>query len=99
MDSTPKQIEIYATEEGKYPFEVWRDSLRDRLARAKINFKIDKVEEGLMGVFSSVGGGVYEFKIDYGPGYRIYFGMEGENRVVLLWGGDKSAQDRDILKA
>lgn len=99
MEAQPREIENYLTDEGRSPFSEWRDSLRDRNARVKINTKIRQVSLGNIGDYKSVGEGVFEFRIDYGPGYRVYFGQIGQTAVLLLWGGDKSTQQQDITKA
>jgi putative addiction module killer protein len=99
MEVTARILEIYQDENGKTPFEVWFHSLKDRMARRKIRKRLDRAEEGNLGECNSVGEGVYEMKIDYGPGYRIYFGQEGPKLTILLCGGDKSTQQKDIKKA
>ncbi|MBR0873024.1 type II toxin-antitoxin system RelE/ParE family toxin [Bradyrhizobium tropiciagri] len=79
-------------------FESWLNQLRDERARARIQIRIDRVELGLMGdvkYFDGIG----ELRIDYGPGYRVYFVQRGKTIVILLCGGDKSSQKRDISKA
>ncbi len=81
-------------------FAEWLDDLRDRQARARIIKRIEKVEnEGHFGDVSPVGDGVCEFRYDFGPGYRIYYITEGSAVVILLCGGDKSSQQRDIADA
>ena len=80
-------------------FAKWLKKLKDRRAKAIIMNHIDNLEEGKLGVFESVGGGVYEKKIDYGPGYRLYCGKKGEHIILLLCGGDKSTQQSEIIKA
>jgi putative addiction module killer protein len=77
----------------------WLNSLRDRQGRAKIMARIDRLEEGNPGKTRSVGAGVVEMKIDFGPGYRVYFIQRGEVVIVLLCGGDKSDQEKDIQRA
>ncbi len=99
MDAQPKEIKNYITPEGKVPFEEWLDSLRDRTARAKIKKRLDRVESGNLGNYRAVGEGVCELKIDYGPGYRVYFGQIGTTIILLLCAGDKSTQEKDILIA
>lgn len=74
-------------------------SLRDNRARAKIRVRLDRVSLGNVGDCHSVGEGVQELRVDYGPGYRVYFGQEGTTIVILLCGGDKSTQTRDIETA
>lgn len=88
-------MEIRRTRE----FLEWVTELRDRAARARILNRIDRMQHGNPGQTRSVGNGVVEMKIDYGPGYRVYFIQRGTSIVLLLCGGDKSSQDFDIRKA
>lgn len=99
MGTTPKEIRIYEIRVGKVPFTEWLDSLRDIKAQSKIRIRLARLEQGNLGNYRSVGEGVCELKIDYGPGYRVYFGQVGSTIVVLLCGGDKSSQEKDILTA
>jgi len=80
-------------------FSKWLRELRDRRARARIQTRIDRLQLGLAGDVRPVGEGVSELRIDYGPGYRIYFVQRGRGLVVLLAGGDKRTQDTDIKTA
>jgi putative addiction module killer protein len=77
-------------------FAQWFEGLRDRAAVARINIRIRRLSLGNPGDVRPVGAGVSELRIDYGPGYRVYFVHRGPDIVVLLCGGDKSTQDRDI---
>lgn len=99
MEVLAKKIEAYKTKEGQCPFKEWIESLKDARARNKIRKRLDRVEMGNLGDWNSVGESVYELKINYGPGYRIYFGQEGQRLVILLCGGDKNSQQKDISKA
>lgn len=99
MEVHPREVRIYVTADGRSPFSEWRDSLRDRRAKAKIRARLDRVEEGNLGDYKSVGESVFELRIDYGSGYRIYFGQEGSTIIILLCGGDKSTQAQDIHRA
>ena len=99
MEVRPKEIQIYITENGISPYEEWLNSLRDSRAVSKIDERIKRVALGNLGDCQSVGEGVFELRINYGPGYRVYFGQIGLTIVLLLCGGDKSSQDRDIRKA
>lgn len=99
MESTPRELLIYETAEGRSPFDDWIDGLRDVTGRALIRKRLNRVRTGNLGNTRSLGDGVWELKIDFGPGYRVYFGEDGPKIVVLLVGGDKGSQDRDIQKA
>jgi putative addiction module killer protein len=80
-------------------FANWFRALRDRQARARIQVRIDRLQLGLPGDVKTKGKGVSELRIDYGPGYRIYFTKRGRVLIILLAGGDKRTQERDIIKA
>lgn len=80
-------------------FKDWFNTLRDVKAQSKIAGRIARFELGLMGDVKSVGDGVSEARIDFGPGYRLYFTRRGTQLILLLIGGDKSSQQRDIAKA
>ncbi len=88
-------MQVRRTEE----FAVWLRDLRDRQGRAKILARIDRLEDGNPGKTRSVGSGVIEMKVDFGPGYRVYYTQRGEVMVLLLCGGDKSTQESDIRLA
>lgn len=99
MESQPREIHLYVTREGKVPFSEWLRSLKDGRARAIIRARLIRIRLGNLGDCRSVGNGVFELRIDFGPGFRVYFGQEGNRTVILLWGGDKGSQEKDILKA
>ena len=80
-------------------YSEWFAGLRDRIARTRIDIRIRRLSLGNAGDVKPVGDGVSELRVDYGPGYRVYFVRKGELYVVLLAGGDKSSQDRDIRQA
>lgn len=96
MDATPRELRIYRTVDGRLPFGEWLASLHDERARARILVRLDRVSLGNFGDCRSVGEGVQELRIDYGPGYRVYFGQHGSTIVLLLCGGDKDSQAKDI---
>lgn len=80
-------------------FSTWLAGLRDERARARILKRLDRARDGNLGDIASLGGGVSELRIFYGPGYRLYFAQRGETLIVLLCGGDKSSQRSDIAEA
>jgi putative addiction module killer protein len=80
-------------------FSAWLTGLRDVRARARITKRIDRLAGGNLGDSKPVGGGVSELRLDFGPGYRIYYARRGDVMVILLCGGDKGAQARDIERA
>ena len=88
-------VEVRQTE----TFDRWFRKLRDRRAKARIQVRIDRLVLGLAGDVKPVGEGISELRIDYGPGYRVYFVRRGEMLIVLLAGGDKGSQNRDISTA
>lgn len=88
-------ISIYSTE----TFNDWFKSLRDKQAQKRIQVRVDRAEEGNFGDYKPVGEGVFEMRIHYGAGYRVYFVQRGLEMVILLAGGDKSNQQKDIQAA
>jgi putative addiction module killer protein len=80
-------------------FVSWLDDLRDILAKRRIATRIIRMQSGLLGDVKSVGDGVSEARIDYGPGYRLYFTRRGQEIIILLVGGDKGSQQKDIERA
>ena len=95
MDARPKEIRIYEDEEGRAPFSEWMDRQEAPLY-GRVMARLERVELGNLGDHRGVGDGVFELKIDFGPGYRVYFGLDGSELVVLLIGGTKKTQRRDI---
>lgn len=99
IQTFPYEIDYYKTLDGRAPFKEWLEALRDVNVRAKIRVRLDRARLGNLGDHKSVDQGVREMRIDYGPGYRLYFTIEGKRIVLLLVGGDKSTQKRDIVQA
>lgn len=99
MDVTPRRIEYYSASDGSIPYRDWHRGLKNPEALIAIDRRFTRIERGLLGDCKGVGGGVYELRIDMGPGYRIYFGQPNRTIVLLLWGGDKSKQRKDIKQA
>ena len=91
--------ELYLTAFGRSPFGEWVSSLKDVRGRAKVRVRLDRLQLGNLGDCKPVGGGVQELRIDFGPGYRVYLGQDGKNLILLLCGGDKSTQAKDIQTA
>ena len=89
---------VYVTEEGKAPFDEWFDKL-DVVAALKVRTALARIETGNLGDVKPVGQGVSERRITFGPGYRIYFGRDGDELVILLCGGTKKRQPKDIKQA
>ncbi len=93
----PRVIDYYVDGRGREPFREWLDALKDISTRARIKLRLDRLKLGNFGNCRSVGGGVFELKIDFGPGYRVYFGLA--HVVLVLCGGDKGSQESDIQQA
>lgn len=93
------EIRQYQTVDGRIPVIAWLDHLHDRAARARILARIDRLTEGLRGDWKSLRGGIYELRIDWGPGYRVYYAQDGAKLILLLCGGMKRTQASDIEKA
>ena len=89
---------VYVTEEGKAPFDDWFNKL-DTTAALKVRTALARFETGNMGDVKPVGQGVSERRITFGPGYRVYFGQDGDRLVILLCGGTKKRQSKDIEQA
>ncbi len=92
-------LEFYTTEDGTPVVHKWLTELRDLKARARIMVRLDRAKAGNLGTSKALRDGVYEMKIDYGPGYRVYYALVGATVVLLLNGGDKSRQAKDIERA
>ena len=99
MESQERTVIYYETSDGKKPVQEWLYALKDVMVRTKLRVRIDRVKLGNFGKCAPVSQGVMELKLDFGPGYRIYFGQMGQTLIVLLCGGDKSTQSKDIKKA
>ena len=99
MPDTPYTLRYYLDDSGESPFIKWLTALRDRNSHARISARLNRVKLGSLGDAKALGDGVYELKIDYGPGYRVYFGWDGKVLVILLGGGTKKRQQSDIQTA
>ncbi|MEJ1360569.1 MAG: type II toxin-antitoxin system RelE/ParE family toxin [Candidatus Sedimenticola sp. (ex Thyasira tokunagai)] len=92
------EVREYLDAEGKSPYAKWFDRL-NVAAAVKVTTAVHRMGQGNFSNVKGVGAGVYEFRIDFGPGYRIYFGKDGDRLVILLAGGSKKRQDADIAAA
>jgi putative addiction module killer protein len=91
-------IREYLTPQGRSPFRDWLKSL-DIAVQARIQATVLRFEGANLGDHKAIGGGVWEARLDFGPGYRLYFGKDGDAVILILAGGDKSSQTRDIAAA
>ena len=91
-------VREYLDTAGRSPFGVWFEGLNAHAA-AKVTIAVTRIGQGNLSNVKGVGSGVYEYTIDFGPGYRIYFGKDGDRLVILLGGGTKKRQQRDIASA
>lgn len=99
MEARERVLQEYITHAGKNPFAEWLHAIRDKTTRARIRTRLSRLRLGNFGDTHSVGGGVQELRLDFGPGYRIYYGLADETVVLLLGGGDKRSQRHDIQEA
>ena len=91
-----REVRLYVTEDGRCPYKEWLAALRDIRAQARIGQRLDRLATGNPGDVKPLGEGLAELRIDYGPGYRVYFGQIGNVIIIILCGGDKSTQKNDI---
>ena len=94
-----RRIEYYTSLTGKQPAREWLLSIKDNLTQAILFKRIRQAGEGLFGDNRNVGDGVYELKVNFGPGYRIYYGIHEDELILILFGGNKRTQQADIKKA
>ena len=92
------EIKEYLDDQGRSPYAKWFNGLNAQAA-AKVVTALRRIEQGNLAKVKGVGGGVFEYRIDFGPGYRVYFGKDGESLVILLGGGTKRRQQKDIEAA
>jgi putative addiction module killer protein len=94
-----KNLHIFTTSDGKQPYIQWLESLRDTKTRLRILERVERLSLGLYGDCKPVGDGVLELRFFFGSGYRVYIAEEGADIIVLLSGGDKDSQPKDIKQA
>ena len=92
------EVRVYEDEKGRYPFEEWRLSL-DAKTRARVSARINRIRGGNFGDRKSLGQGLYELRFFFGAGYRVYYATLGQKVILLLSGGDKKSQSKDIKMA
>ena len=92
-----KTLLVYKDKNGKEPFTDWLNGLKDAKVRRRILVRLRRLEQGNSGDSKHIRDRLYELRLFFGPGYRVYFGKDGDTVIVLLAGGDKSSQDKDIL--
>lgn len=99
MAAAQKELRTYESADGKRPFDEWLDRLKDKTTLARVAARLNRVALGNLGDVKSVGAGVSELRLAFGKGYRVYFAQEGDKIILLLCGGDKGSQVRDIREA
>ncbi len=93
------RIDVYQTKSGKRPFIEWLTNLKDKEARQKIRVRLERLALGNLGNSDKIENGIHELRIDYGPGYRVYFANNGMQKILILSGGTKRSQKNDIQAA
>jgi putative addiction module killer protein len=99
VEPVPREVRLYADAKGRCPFEIWLNGLLDLKARAIVRERIARLMLGNFGDRKAIGEGVFEMRVTFGPGYRIYYGEDGKRIIVLLCGGAKGSQAADIGRA
>ena len=98
MIEEPVVVEICQDRQNRRPFTTWLNSLNDLKAKGSIRARLNRVRMGNFGDCKPIAGGIFELRIDIGPGYRVYFGRETGTKIIILLGGEKGTQKRDIEK-
>lgn len=96
MESKERELRVLETKEGRIPFVEWLGQLRDKVAIRRIEARLYRASVGNFGDWKAIGEGVCEMRVDFGPGYRVYYALHEDAIIVLLVGGDKSSQSQDI---
>ncbi|MFH1565526.1 MAG: type II toxin-antitoxin system RelE/ParE family toxin [bacterium] len=99
IKSIPKTLEIYQNTNGKEPIIEWLESIKDITTKARIKNRLRRMELGILGDYKNISSGLFELRLKFGSGYRVYFGEIDNKIILLLCGGDKSSQTKDIKKA
>lgn len=98
-DVHTREIRVYRTRNNREPFTQWLESIRDQSTRRRIRARLEQLKFGNFGDYKLISDGVYELRLHFGAGYRIYFGQIRDTTILLLCGGDKSSQTQDIDRA
>jgi len=96
VEAVPREIFVFETRDGRVPFREWMNLVKGQPVYEKVVARLERIEEGNFGEHRSVGEGVSELVINFGPGYRVYYGLDGADIVILLVGGSKATQQKDI---
>lgn len=99
VEALSRELVMLQTSDGEIPFEDWLNGIKSNILESAVLARLSRVEDGNFGDHKSVGEGVYELRIPKGPGLRVYYGLDGPKIVILIGGGDKSTQSKDIKKA
>jgi len=99
VEAATRRLEVYVTAARRIPFLEWLESLRELSARAIVRTRLDRVRLGDLGDCRSLGGGLHELRIGFGPGFRVYFAHLSGETILLLCGGPKRSQKADIARA
>jgi putative addiction module killer protein len=94
-----RRAKVFQETGGRFPFDDYLDCLRDLVGKAKILARVERAEKGNFGDYKHLRDGLFEMRDDFGPGYRIYFGVDGDEIIILLLAGTKREQSRDVEKA
>ena len=99
MEVRRRKIQFLRSRGGRIPAIDWLNTFTDVRTKAKLTARIERLGEGNFGDFKNVGDGVFELRVHYGPGFRVYFGFHQNQVVIIIYGGDKNTQTKDIKKA
>ena len=94
-----KELRYYIAQNGKSPFVRWLSKIKDNVTRARIERRLERMELGNDGDHKALGDGIYELRLAFGPGYRVYYAEQDDVIIILLCGGDKTTQNKDIASA
>ena len=99
MRADRRTIRVYRAPDGEFPYIVWLRSIEDSKVRSRLRARLKLLQLGHLGDWKTVGGGVLELRMHFGSGWRVYVGLPDLRRAVLLWGGEKNTQSRDVARA